>query len=294
MPDGTDLIYLYDDTFEGLMTAVFEAYARRPMADHIQSVCCQQTLGARYVEITTDDTKAERVIQGIRRKIGQEDYELLWTAFLSDCEDKGDRIYRYIRLGLEIGRSIHLRLTDDRVLAVSKISGLVGLEARMLLQFVRFSKLEGGIYYGEITPQYPVLPLLMPHFAERFNIQPFIIHDKTHRQAGVFDRKEWVIVSTEDMRLPAVAEEEGVYRRLWKNFYDTVAIKERINPVCRRNHMPKKYWKNMVELQPGEEELHPSQSATLISPEKDTAILTADSRPGFGTQWGKASSGLKP
>ena len=69
------------------MTAVFEAYARRPMADHIQSLCCQQTLGARYVEIATDDRKAERVIQGIRRKIGWEDYELLWTAFLYDFVD---------------------------------------------------------------------------------------------------------------------------------------------------------------------------------------------------------------
>lgn len=293
MPDGTDLIYLYDDTFEGLMTAVFEAYAHRPMPDHIQSQNCQQTLGARYVEITTDDAKAERVINGVRKRIGQDDYEMVWTAFLSDCEDKGDRIYAYIRLGMEIGSKIHLRLADERVLAVNKINSLVGREAHLLLQFIRFSKLEGGIYCGEITPQYSVLPLLMPHFAGRFNIQPFIIHDKTHGQAGVFDRKEWVIVSTENMQLPDMAEEEAVYRRLWRHFYDTVAIKERYNPVCRRNHMPKKYWKNMVELQPAPEELHPDKAA-LSSPEKVAAVIDSDKRPGFGMETSGAQLPMAP
>ena len=61
----------------------------------------------------------------------------------------------------------------------------------MLRQFIRFSKLEGGIYYGEITPEHNVVAMLMPHFVSRFQIQPFIIHDKTHRLCGVSDTKTW-------------------------------------------------------------------------------------------------------
>ena len=261
MPDGSDVIYLHDGSFEGLLTAVFEAYARRPAPAAIEAPGCQQRLGARYAEIPCDPVKANRVEAGIRRKIGGEDYDLLWTAFLSDDEKKSDKIYQYIRLGLEIGPKIHYRLADSRVLAVQKLAGLVGREAGMLRQFVRFARMEGGVFYGAITPQYPVLPLIMPHFAERFQVQPFILHDKTHGQAGVFDTREWVIASTEGLALPDSTADEAFYRRLWKTFYDTVAIKERTNYNLRRNHMPKKYWKNMVEMQPSPEELFPSRFA---------------------------------
>ena len=152
MSDGTDVIYLHDGSFEGLLTAVFEAYARRPAPMAIQAPGCQQQLGARYEEILPDTAKANRVEAGIRRKIGGEDYDLLWTAFLSDDEEKGDKIYQYIRLGLEIGPKIHYLLADNRVLAVKKLAALVGREAGMLRQFIRFARMEGGVFYGAITP----------------------------------------------------------------------------------------------------------------------------------------------
>jgi hypothetical protein len=38
--------------------------------------------------------------------------------------------------------------------------------------------------------------------------------------------------------VPAFSQEELAYRRLWKGFYDAIAIKERINPDLRRQLMP--------------------------------------------------------
>ena len=255
MPDGSNVILLYDGTFEGLMTAVFDSYSCHPAPEGVaQAQQCQQLLGREYRDVITDDEKADRVIAGVRRAMGADAYEKVWRAFLSCDDGKGDAIYRYIRLGMRIGRRILLRLTDDRVMRLEGIDRLVGREAGLLIEFVRFSEMEGGIYYGEITPENDVLPLIMPHFAERFHIQPFILHDKGRRQAGVFDTREWVLTSTEGMRLPDYARGEQEYRRMWKAFYNTIAIKELINPALRRNHMPKKYWKNMLEMQP---DLHP-------------------------------------
>ena len=255
MPDGSNVILLYDGTFEGLMTAVFDSYAFHPAPEGVAQVQrCQQLLGREYREIMTDNEKADRVIAGVRRAMGTDAYTKVWRAFLSCDDGKGDAIYRYIRLGMRIGRRILLRLTDERVMKLDGIDRLVGREAGLLIEFVRFAEMEGGVYYGEITPDNDVLPLIMPHFAERFHIQPFILHDKSRRQAGVFDTREWVLTSTEGMQLPDYAQGEREYRRMWKAFYNTIAIKERINPSLRRNHMPKKYWKNMLEMQP---DLHP-------------------------------------
>ena len=251
MPERTDVAYIYDETFDGLLTAVFEAYARRPAPVAIVGCdSCQQQMGVSYTEIATDEEKARRVIAGVQRRLGESGYEKIWTAFLSENVNRGDIIYRYIQFGIEVGTLIHRKITDQRVIDIDKLCALVTRQAGLLIEFVRFSRLEGGIYYGEISPDYAILPLIMPHFASRFHVQPFLIHDKTHGQTGVYDRRDWYITDESPENLPAYAADEVQWRRLWKTFYDTVAIKERINPALRRQHMPKKYWKHMIELQP--------------------------------------------
>lgn len=245
---GDEVILQYDDTFEGLMTALFVSYEIKPSPIAVVGSQHQQLLGVRYEAVETDEAKAERVIAGIRRTMGNDAYEQIWTAFQSCEPDKGDVIYRYVRLGMKLGRGIALRLTDPRVMALQALSHQVGQEAHQLIQFTRFSKLEGGVYYGRITPENNVVPLMMPFFTDRFHVMPFLLHDAGRDIAGVYDTREWVVASTEEMRLPDTDDDEKYYRSLWKRFYDTVAIRERINPRLRRQHMPHRFWKNMVEM----------------------------------------------
>jgi hypothetical protein len=61
-----------------------------------------------------------------------------------------------------------------------------------------------------------------------------------------------------DFELPAANAEEEYYRELWKCFYRTIGIKERYNPRCRMNLMPKRFWSNMTEMK---EELGISESS---------------------------------
>ena len=46
-----------------------------------------------------------------------------------------------------------------------------------------------------------------------------------------------------------LSNEEALFEDLWKTFFKTVAIKERTNLKCQMNHAPKKYWKNMLEME---------------------------------------------
>lgn len=251
MSGGSDLILLYDGSFEGLLTAVFDSYSFTPPPQSVDTAqVYQPQLGCRYKEVTTDQRKAARVIAGVRREMGTLGYRKIWQAFLHADGDKATAIYRYIRLGMREGERVHRLLTHPAVMAVDKLCALTGREASFLTEFVRFSELEGHLYYAEITPEHMTLPLIMPHFAARMNTHPFLIHDKTHGVAGIYDRHGWYLVSTEGMTVPALSENEVEYRRLWKGFYDAIAIKERINPALRRQLMPKKYWKNITELQP--------------------------------------------
>ena len=246
MSDRTTLIY--DGTWEGLLSAVFAAYSRRPMPQEIVEPDSQQHFAVCYQFVKTDAAKAARVQRGIRAKLGAEAADNLWKCFLSGHPHRGNFIYHYLRLGFREGRLVVRRLTDERVAAVNKQASLVAREARHLLQFIRLGETETGVYYAEITPAYPVLPLLMPHFTARMNTQAFVIYDKTHEQAGLWNGRHWTVTDASNPLPPTYTQAEKQYRQLWKTFYDTIAITERINPKLRQNFMPKKYWRNMVEM----------------------------------------------
>lgn len=251
MSDRSTLILLYDGTFEGLLTAVFDSYSYTPPPQSIDTAeLYQPQLGCRYKEVETNEQKAKRVIAGVRRELGTLGYRKIWQAFLHADGDKATVIYRYIRLGMKEGEQVHRMLTHPTVMAIDKLCALTGREGSFLTEFIRFSELEGHIYYAEISPEHFALPLIMPHFAARMNTHPFMIHDTTNGVAGIYDKTGWYLVSTEGMTVPALSDNEVEYRRLWKGFYDAIAIKERINPDLRRQLMPKKYWRHMTEMQP--------------------------------------------
>ena len=64
------IIFVYDKTFEGLLTTVFDAYSRRTFPDLL--VTEGEPFPLFYdeaIRIYTDDRKAERVWKGLEKKI---------------------------------------------------------------------------------------------------------------------------------------------------------------------------------------------------------------------------------
>lgn len=158
------------------------------------------------------------------------------------------KIYRYIRVAMRYGHAVHAHLSHPDVLAVINLCRYVGGEAHQFKGFTRFSLMENGVYYARIVPNSNVLPILMPHMAERYNDQPFLIHAPNHSLAGVYNLEEWYLVETEHLTLPELAEGEKDWRELWRTFYTAVSIAERRNNKLRIGHMPKRYWSGMPEV----------------------------------------------
>jgi len=242
------LAYVHEGDLDGLFTAVFEAYRRREEPELIvPQGQLQAAFGQRVVEIATDLEKARRVETGILSSLGDLAYHTVWTVFLSCDPGKDTIVYRYLRRGFSTGRRFYSDLAHDDVLAANKLCRRVEREAHQLKQFLRFSLMEGGVYYARITPQNCALPLLMPHFVDRYCVQPFLIYDPVHSLAGVYNLESWELVETDGVTPPEPDRDEIRTRRLWKQFYDTIEIRERRNPRCQRNMMPQRYWKNMTE-----------------------------------------------
>ncbi len=116
-----------------------------------------------------------------------------------------------------------------------------------LMGFVRFRQVEGGIYYASIGPDHNVIQLLAPHFVERLSDQKWIIHDVKREIAALHNRGKWLLTGFTADDIPADTPEEKQYKRLWKEFFNTLAIPERINPKLQRRLLPRRYWEHLPE-----------------------------------------------
>lgn len=243
------MTYLYDGSFEGLLCSIFEAFERKEYPDAIlPDEDAQYTLD-KMRDIETDLEKSRRVYDGIGRKISALALENAYLCFISKDLDASRVLLEYLRLGFKYGRKVDERLAEDSVMKVTKIARNVNMEKHHYVGFLRFSSLEGGLYFAQFEPENNVLPLLMPHFADRLNTQPFIVHDNNRKVAGVYNGTDWFLISSASMNLPEYSSDEMEYRRLWKGFFDAIGIKERASRKRQRQMMPLKYRKYMWETQ---------------------------------------------
>lgn len=252
MSDRTALVYVYDGSFEGLMCCVFESYEQKEIPSVIRPPSQQQSLFDTVKWIETNEQKADRVFNSISLKISSQAQELVKLGFLTCVPHKELLIYRFLRLGFKYGSMVMTMLTDDTVCSLQKAVRHLTSESHKFKGFVRFSVC-GEVLVAVIEPKNFVLPLLSPHFCDRFRNESFMIYDRTHRMALIYRSGKTELLFVDDLTLPEVDPTEIEYRRLWRGFYKTIAIEGRNNPRCRMTLMPKRYWGQMTEFESNDE-----------------------------------------
>ena len=242
-----EVCYEYDGSFAGFLTCVFESYVHRE-----EPVCFLTPEDDRYTLWPTrwvemEPEEAGRVWKGIARNISPAAAQLVSRGFLTCLPEREVHLWQFIRYGFERGSRVMADLGDERVHILHKAVGHLNEEAHLYTGFVRFSD-QQGILVGQIQPKNRVLPLLRGHFTRRFNTECFILYDATHREALVHRPGQWNIVPMEDFSPGPPGEEELTFRRLWRRFFNTVAIEGRTNPRCQNTHLPKRYRGMMTEF----------------------------------------------
>lgn len=247
MFDRRNVIYSYDGTFDGFLCCVFMSYANKERPSDICSLRAPQPGVLPCCNIATDEAQAERVRVSISSKMGPKAREFLQQAFLSCLPRKEVHMLEFMYLGYKAGPRVMGMLANATVSVLHKAVEQTIHEAHLYSGFVRFS-IHDGVMVAAIKPKACVLPLLGPHFAGRFPNERFLIYDETHRQVCAYARGRFYVSDDVEMNMPAPGSDELAYRRLWRRFYDTIAVAGRENYECRRTHMPKRYWNRMTEF----------------------------------------------
>lgn len=246
------LCYTYDGSFNGLLTTIYEIYYRRRKPQEIiPAGSSNRQLFVQQEHIACDEDKAARVYDAIDAKISSRALRNAYYAYLSEHANAGTWIYDYLKLGWKLGPKVDLHLTDERVERIHRLSQKVRTERHRLLGLVRFQRHQMDIYYAAIEPDHNVIELLAPHFARRLSDQNWIIHDLRREMAVVYNRKEWVSIGFTLSNKLELEQEEQYYQKLWKQYYESIAISSRINPRLQKQFMPERYWKHLVEKNAG-------------------------------------------
>lgn len=240
--------YLYDGTFEGILTCIHHHYYTEKATGIFVRTEYQQGLLNGYMDVETDAVKATAVYEAIEKKISSYDLRRLYRVFLSCEPDKEMKMLRYAVLGFVKGPAVSMLHGNPVVFDVQAIEKKIYVEKERMLQFVRFSVMDGGVLYARIEPDNDVVELTAQHFCDRYRNDPFIIHDVKRSKALVAFQGRWCISDFDDKDLPGVSADEKEYRRLWKSYFDNIAIKERTNSKCQKNFMPARYWRNLTEI----------------------------------------------
>jgi len=246
------VVFLYDGTFEGLMTAVYEGYYSdlKPavivdQACHVKSLFDQETM------IHTDHIKANKVMEAVQQKLGDEVFQTIMYAFFSEDVNVGTIIYRFIKVAFKIGPScLGYRAHDDIGPVLDLYLG-VDREAHLLLGLIRFVELDSGILYSQFEGSSNVISILGSHFFGRLSGEQWVLHDIKRSSAVICDGESWVIREVQIPEDITLHEREELFQNLWKTYFKHIAIKERVNPKLQMQNMPKRYWKYLIEMQEG-------------------------------------------
>lgn len=250
-------ILLYDGTFEGLLTSVFEVYEYKFEASKIVSKANYKTesIFAEHHQVITDQIKAERVLSKIEKNLGKKGISQLLRVFLSENENAERLILAAVSLSIQFPNDHVLNnFANPDMMDIAKITKSISREVHRTHAFVRFEKLQDEVYFAKIEPDFNVLPLIITHFKNRYQDQKWMIYD-LKRQYGIFYDLDEVqffepaFEQTQQLKRTEniLHEEEIQYQKLWQRYFFKTNIPERKNLKLHVQSLPKRYWKYLIE-----------------------------------------------
>ena len=248
---------LYDGSFDGLLTAIFEAFEYRYQEVEIFSRenFQQENMFAEIHEVYTNEEKSERVLKKLEQSIGKSGISQLLSVYFSELPEMERLILSAIQQSIQHPKENVLQnFADNDILEISKICKSVSRERHRMTAFVRFEKMQDDVYFAKIDPDFNVLPLIRKHFKNRYADQKWMIYD-LKRQYGLFYDLEHCefFYPNEKINLNQYQEkfheEEKKYQTLWQSYFTKTNIVERKNTKLHIQHVPKRYWKYLTEKQ---------------------------------------------
>ncbi len=255
------IIYLFDNTLDGLLAAVFDSFFLKQQDVTLLTEGEQLPLFADEPhQVVTDVEKASRVWKGLEKQLSREALHMITISWLSEERALNQPLFNFICKVFRTGhKSLERNASDPDVLAVRNTCRRVLHETLRMKQFIRFQKAKDGTYLAVVSPDHNVLPLITDHFSDRFNDQSWLIYDAKRHYGYNYDGESVIRITFENeaevpfdlmsgkMDTDILSEDDQLFQELWRTYFKAICIKERLNPKKQLSDMPRRYWKYITE-----------------------------------------------
>lgn len=249
-------LVVYDGSFEGFLSAIFDIYEYKfSTARFATSENYQENIFGPAHTVITNEAKTKRVWKGLEQRISKNSLSQLYRTFLSEKKDIENILLAYIRYIFSNKTSVEHDYSHNAVLTVTQTARIVYREKHRMEAFIRFQLTQDGLYYAVIDPDFNVLPLIKKHFQDRYADQQWMIYDIRRKYGLYYDKEKVLSVSVsfeeemhEGKNIKSIYDEkEELYQKLWQQYFNSVNIAARKNMKLHIQHMPKRYWRYLVE-----------------------------------------------
>jgi len=257
------IVYVFDNSLDGLLTAVFDSFFLHQEPEMLLAEGEQLPLFADKPHVVmTDNEKAARVWKGLEKHLSRDGLHMIAISWLSEERALNQPLFNFICKVFHqpACSGIEQNASDPDVLAVRNTCRRVLHEQLRMKQFIRFQKAKDGTYLAVVSPDHNVVPLIIDHFLDRFNDQPWLIYDAKRHYGYYYDGNAAPIhITFEDettvpfdltngkLDADVLSSDDALFQQLWRTYFKAICIKERMNPKKQLSDMPRRYWKYMTE-----------------------------------------------
>ncbi|WP_199562660.1 TIGR03915 family putative DNA repair protein [Pedobacter chinensis] len=254
------MIYIFDGSLPGLLTAVFEWFERKPGPVNLMlTTVFQPDAFTEGFTVITNAEKADRVWAGLQKRLKKDWLRKFYCTYLSEIPDAYQHLFQFTIYIFQSAPGAQSNYGNDHVMALAKYAKSVEREKHRMEAFIRFQKTGDGMFYAAIDPDFNVLPLISNHFKNRYADQQWIIYDLKRKYGLYYDLQTVEEITVDfsadvNQKNPATIlmdEKEELYAVLWKDYFKSANIVARKNTKLHIKHVPKRYWKYLTEKQPG-------------------------------------------
>lgn len=246
MPETNELLE-YDGSFNGFLCCVERVFREKKRPQQLLSTIeMSQTLfTGHYVE--TDITLAKRVKERLKKRLTTSSWDFIEKGFASVAENREAALIIALEYALHFGDNLTRHTYQKEIERLFISIKQLKVEIHHYQGFTRFNEIDGWLI-AVIHPKHAVLPYLMPFFCQRLPHERFIIYEKKSQMIGIYENYELQFKEFHDLPKLSLTPEEIAIQSQWRVFFKTVAIDERLNPTCQRNHLPKRFWNDLPEM----------------------------------------------
>ena len=241
------MILLYDGTFEGFLSLVYEVYYKKLKPTKIYKTLPNEILFEEILEINSSKESGIKVLNAIKTKFPKEILEKILNIFMCDSKEFEMALLEYIVIGFKDSKQLY-NINNSCVFYLNNLEKELFRVTHKLTGFIRFEELEDKTLYAKIESKFNVVYFLGRHFLKRFNNQNFIIHDINRKLSFVKIENDFSVQEVAFFDEPNYSSNEEKFQKLWKSFFSGVTINERTNLKLQTQMVPLLYRTYMSEF----------------------------------------------